>query len=682
MESTKTSHHSRPGLAKQTCVVQVHDAAAEANLRTSDSLVLSENYRKHYAGLHSAPEISSHTLLARRNYKPRLTSMVFTEEDTRRLLHKTNPFCTFGLDEVHPRILKETSVIMAEHFHPVFRQWLDEGNPPYTWKETNVPPFYESDDLESCSSNVSVFQMDVGAAKQWSLDLHLPLNDEKSVRMSFGGDAFVVHDEDAADDIMRVDAKKDLVVACNDLPRTVVHATSSTQFKAQLDAFYANSLAGKLTVPRRERQEQCYTLFPLALFSPIIDNERAECTITLRCRDSVTIHTPGSIKVKAKEGCIHDGPERTRRLNESLHKQVDLLNGGRVYIDAFFKKRDCDKTIQDLDSQSHKPESSVLKLSTVTELVTLLVEELGVRTNTKGKQLLSKKLPKPHPIERLLARFKCHVTHKRHNRASKKNVTGHRTKRIHVHHKSLDNNKSKCPKLILHELQVTAIQLFNNEWENNVLQGESPTQIGHTPCKHRAVPRKTKARNRQVTNWWYLKSTEKNYAGLHSATMTSSHPVLVRHNYEPRLTGKVSTEEDTRRLLHKTNLFCTLGLDEIHSGILKETSVTLAKHFHLVFRQWLDEDNPPYTWKETNVQPFYKTGERLSTGGCRPIRLTSASCKMMERILKRAILRHFTTENLTSPGQHIVLPNPSYRNYAHLDPSYLAIFKCARLTSP
>ncbi|GAA48575.1 hypothetical protein CLF_101771 [Clonorchis sinensis] len=51
------------------------------------------------------------------------------------------------------------------------------------------------------------------AAKQWSLDWHLPLNDEKCVHMSFGGDSansFVMHGERGPEDITRIDAKKDL----------------------------------------------------------------------------------------------------------------------------------------------------------------------------------------------------------------------------------------------------------------------------------------------------------------------------------------------------------------------------------------------------------------------------------------------------------------------------------------
>ncbi|GAA49998.1 hypothetical protein CLF_103906 [Clonorchis sinensis] len=55
--------------------------------------------------------------------------------------------------------------------------------------------------------------MDVNAAKQRSLDRHLPLNDEKCVHMSFGGNsvnALVVHGGNGSEDVTRIDAKKDL----------------------------------------------------------------------------------------------------------------------------------------------------------------------------------------------------------------------------------------------------------------------------------------------------------------------------------------------------------------------------------------------------------------------------------------------------------------------------------------
>ncbi|GAA49020.1 hypothetical protein CLF_102386 [Clonorchis sinensis] len=64
-----------------------------------------------------------------------------------------------------------------------------------------------------------------------------------------------------------------------------------------------------------------------------------------------------------------------------------------------------------------------------------------------------------------------------------------------------------------------------------------------------------------------------------------------RRNYKLPLNNVVFTEEDIRQLLHKRNPFSASGPDKVHPRILKETSLTLAKHFYLVFRQPHDEGN-------------------------------------------------------------------------------------------
>ncbi|KER23712.1 hypothetical protein T265_08478 [Opisthorchis viverrini] len=115
---------------------------------TSDTTVVSEVYREHYALPYSAPASSSHPLLSRRNYEQPLTDLIFTVEDIRQLLHKINPFCAFAPDEVRPRILKETSSTLTNHLHMVFRQLLDEGRLPSAWKEAIVTPIYKTGDRE------------------------------------------------------------------------------------------------------------------------------------------------------------------------------------------------------------------------------------------------------------------------------------------------------------------------------------------------------------------------------------------------------------------------------------------------------------------------------------------------------------------------------------------------------
>ncbi|GAA57592.1 hypothetical protein CLF_112941 [Clonorchis sinensis] len=94
--------------------------------RSKPSKVVSEFPREHYAGLYSVPASSSHPSLPRPIYERPLTDLVFTV-DIRQFLHKINPFCALGPDEVHPRILKETSYIPATHFENAANVFVMHG---------------------------------------------------------------------------------------------------------------------------------------------------------------------------------------------------------------------------------------------------------------------------------------------------------------------------------------------------------------------------------------------------------------------------------------------------------------------------------------------------------------------------------------------------------------------------
>ncbi|GAA53866.1 hypothetical protein CLF_111430 [Clonorchis sinensis] len=65
------------------------------------------------------------------------------------------------------------------------------------------------------SSSAGGIQMEVEASRLWSLDCHLPLNDEKFVHRSLGGDsakADFAHGDNGPETTKRIDAKRDLVI--------------------------------------------------------------------------------------------------------------------------------------------------------------------------------------------------------------------------------------------------------------------------------------------------------------------------------------------------------------------------------------------------------------------------------------------------------------------------------------
>jgi len=64
----------------------------------------------------------------------------------------------------------------------------------------------------------------------------------------------------------------------------------------------------------------------------------------------------------------------------------------------------------------------------------------------------------------------------------------------------------------------------------------------------------------------------------------------------------------------------------------------------LLFCKSLDEDAVPNDWKESNVSPVYKKGDRSHSENYRPVSLTSVICKLFESIMRDAIVHHLETK--------------------------------------
>ena len=67
----------------------------------------------------------------------------------------------------------------------------------------------------------------------------------------------------------------------------------------------------------------------------------------------------------------------------------------------------------------------------------------------------------------------------------------------------------------------------------------------------------------------------------------------------------------------------------------------------------------PAAWEEVHVTPIYKYGDRHSPASYRPISLPSTPCRILERLIKKAILTHLQRNKLISDSQHDFLPGRS-----------------------
>ena len=61
----------------------------------------------------------------------------------------------------------------------------------------------------------------------------------------------------------------------------------------------------------------------------------------------------------------------------------------------------------------------------------------------------------------------------------------------------------------------------------------------------------------------------------------------------------------------------------------------------IILKQSLKTGCLPEDWRDANISPIFKRGDRQQTQNYRPISLTSISCKILEHIIVKHILNHF-----------------------------------------
>ena len=121
----------------------------------------------------------------------------------------------------------------------------------------------------------------------------------------------------------------------------------------------------------------------------------------------------------------------------------------------------------------------------------------------------------------------------------------------------------------------------------------------------------------------------------------------------PELTEIEITEDMVKEKLDDLNINKSPGSDGHHPRILWEMKGLLVKPLTHLFRLSLEEGYLPNCWRDANITSIYKNkGSRSQPTNYRPVSLTSIICKILESLIKDAIINHLLHYKLLYKYQH------------------------------
>ena len=128
-------------------------------------------------------------------------------------------------------------------------------------------------------------------------------------------------------------------------------------------------------------------------------------------------------------------------------------------------------------------------------------------------------------------------------------------------------------------------------------------------------------------------------------------PTVKNCNY-PSIENITINVKGVENLLSSLKVNKASGPDNIPNMILKTCSKELSPALTNIFQQSLDTGTLPRDWKNANVCPIFKKGNKHMASNYRPVSLTSVCCKILEHIICKHILNHLDKHNILTSLQH------------------------------
>ncbi len=103
----------------------------------------------------------------------------------------------------------------------------------------------------------------------------------------------------------------------------------------------------------------------------------------------------------------------------------------------------------------------------------------------------------------------------------------------------------------------------------------------------------------------------KNFASVFSVENTETIPEspIAPRGFEPLDVGSID-ERDYRKYLDKLKTNKSTGPDDLSPRLLKELKEQILKPLTIIFNLTLQQKQVPEDWKQANVTPIYKKGDK------------------------------------------------------------------------
>ena len=149
-----------------------------------------------------------------------------------------------------------------------------------------------------------------------------------------------------------------------------------------------------------------------------------------------------------------------------------------------------------------------------------------------------------------------------------------------------------------------------------------------------------------ATKWLYGEESEEPFSFMGVSPETLFEDVTV-------------SEEEILGLLEELDVTKSTVSSCIHPQILKEAAKELAYPLSIIFNKSLATATVPQSWKKGNVSPIYKSEDRHYPKNYRPITITSVLCRLLEKIVKKHLMKHLADNKSIPKEQHGFVPNRS-----------------------